>query len=223
MQVVLEVIITRSGGVKNNPWLHVILQPCHPDPGLHFLKITEWVAKHVNKKWQSSDVFFRLLFYSKLDFRRLPSVRSFILREDRLFRGMSAGSFSRTTAGNGAYFYSHLVFLLKSFSAGFLMSLLVIQSFRSWREFNVTRILPRLSGLSHLETFTCQDKIWPQLSYKVIRSDLTDRLTHLGWYLTYQANVMKLKWEIIYTGGLPHLQKWVTSPVGSPHLHVNRP
>ena len=157
MQLVLEVIITRSGGLKNNPWLHVILQPCHPDPGLHFLKITEWVAKHVNKKWQSSDVFFRLLFYSKLDFRRLPSVRSFILREDRLFRGMSAGSFSRTAAGNGAYFYSHLVFLLKSFSAGFLMSLLMIQSFRSWREFNVTRILPRLSGLSHLETFTGQN------------------------------------------------------------------
>ena len=121
MQLVLEVIIT-SGGVKNNPWLHVILQPCHPDPGLHFLKITEWVAKHVNKKWQSSDVFFRLLFYSKLDFRRLPSVRSFILPEERLFRGMS---------------------------------------------------------------------------YKVTRSDLTDRLTHLGRYLTYQANVMKLKWEII--------------------------
>ena len=32
--------VTRSGGVKNNPPLHAILQP--RDPGVHFLKINEW-------------------------------------------------------------------------------------------------------------------------------------------------------------------------------------
>ena len=33
---------------------------------------------------------------------------------------------------------------------------------------------------------------------------------------TYHVNVIKLKREIIWTGGLPHLP-------GVPHLHVNRP
>ena len=32
----------------------------------------------------------------------------------------------------------------------------------------------------------------------------------------YYVNMIKLKWEIIWTGGLPHLP-------GVPHLHVNRP
>ena len=39
---------------------------------------------------------------------------------------------------------------------------------------------------------------------------------------TYNVNVIKLKWENIWTGGLPHLNGWPHLP-GFPHLHVNRP
>ena len=39
---------------------------------------------------------------------------------------------------------------------------------------------------------------------------------------TYHVNVIKLKWEIIWTGGLPHLSGLPHIP-GVPHLHVNRP
>ena len=38
----------------------------------------------------------------------------------------------------------------------------------------------------------------------------------MAGYPTYHVNVTKLKWEITWTGGLPHL-------TGVPHLHVNRP
>ena len=39
---------------------------------------------------------------------------------------------------------------------------------------------------------------------------------------TYHVNVIKLKWEIIWTGGLPHLSRLPDLP-GVPHFHVNRP
>ena len=39
---------------------------------------------------------------------------------------------------------------------------------------------------------------------------------------TYHVNVIKLKKEIIWTGGLPHLSGLPHLP-GVPHLHVNRP
>ena len=41
-------------------------------------------------------------------------------------------------------------------------------------------------------------------------------LPALAGHPTYHVNVTKLKWEIIWTGGWPHLP-------GVPHLHVNRP
>ena len=41
-------------------------------------------------------------------------------------------------------------------------------------------------------------------------------LPALAGHATYHVNVIKLKWEIMWTGGLPHLP-------GVPHLHVNRP
>ena len=44
----------------------------------------------------------------------------------------------------------------------------------------------------------------------------------LAGHLTYHVNVTKLKWEIIWTGGLPHLSGLPHLP-GVPHLHVNRP
>ena len=39
---------------------------------------------------------------------------------------------------------------------------------------------------------------------------------------TYHVNVIELKWEIIWTNGLPHLSGLPHLP-GVPHLHVNRP
>ena len=39
---------------------------------------------------------------------------------------------------------------------------------------------------------------------------------------TYHVNVIKLKWEIIWAGGLPHLSGLLHLP-GVPHLVVNRP
>ena len=39
---------------------------------------------------------------------------------------------------------------------------------------------------------------------------------HVAGHPTYHVNVIKLKSEIIWTGGLPHLS-------GVPHLYVNRP
>ena len=39
---------------------------------------------------------------------------------------------------------------------------------------------------------------------------------HVAGHPTYHVNVIKLKSEIIWTGGLPHLS-------GVPHLSVNRP
>ena len=41
-------------------------------------------------------------------------------------------------------------------------------------------------------------------------------------YPTYHVNVVKIKWEIIWKGGLPHLGR-LPHPPGVPHLHVNRP
>ena len=41
-----------------------------------------------------------------------------------------------------------------------------------------------------------------------------------GW--EGRVNVIKLKWEIIWIGGLPHLSGLPHLP-GFPHLHVNRP
>ena len=39
---------------------------------------------------------------------------------------------------------------------------------------------------------------------------------------TYHVDVIKLKWQIIWTGELPHLRGLPHLP-GFPHLHVNRP
>ena len=47
-------------------------------------------------------------------------------------------------------------------------------------------------------------------------------LPALADHSTYHVNVIKLNWEIIWTGGLPHLSA-LPNPPGVPHLHVNRP
>ena len=43
----------------------------------------------------------------------------------------------------------------------------------------------------------------------------------MAGHSTYPVNVIKLKWEIIWTGGLPHLSGLPHLP-GVPHLLVNR-
>ena len=47
-------------------------------------------------------------------------------------------------------------------------------------------------------------------------------LSALAGHPTYHVNVTKLKWAIIWTGGLPHLSGLPHLP-GVSHLHVNRP
>jgi len=81
------------------------------------------------------------------------------------------------------------------------------------REFDVPRILPRPGGLTHLETFTWQN---------FTPAERVTRSTALAGHPTYHVNVIKLKWEIIWTGGLPHLSELPHLP-GIPQLHVNRP
>ena len=44
---------------------------------------------------------------------------------------------------------------------------------------------------------------------------------HAAGHPTYHVNVVKLKWEIIWTGVLSHLSGLPHLP-GVPHLHVNR-
>ena len=61
-------------------------------------------------------------------------------------------------------------------------------------------------------------KIWPRLGGLPA---LADRATGLGGS-PHLSCKMRLKWEIIWTGGLPHLSELPHLP-GVPHLHVNRP
>ena len=74
---------------------------------------------------------------------------------------------------------------------------------RSLGEFDFTWTRPQLGVLPHLETFTWQ-----------ILTPAEEGLSGLG-RLTCSVNVIKIKWKIIWTGGLPHLP-------GVHHLHINR-
>ena len=66
---------------------------------------------------------------------------------------------------------------------------------------SISRIRPRLGGLPHLETFT-----W-QIVTPAERVTRSGRPGYPPWreHPTYHVNVIKWKWEIIWTGGLPHL------------------
>ena len=112
-------------------------------------------------------------------------------------------------------FYTHLLLLLQP-----SVLWLSIVSFNNdaklppkWilLEFDVSRSGPRLGRLPHLERL--HGKIWPLLrGFPVWHSWQPALAGHPAYYV----NVIKLKWEIIWTGGLPHLP-------GVPHPHVNRP
>ena len=104
-------------------------------------------------------------------------------------------------------FNTHLLLLLQP-----SVLLLSIVSFNNdvkpppkwiFREFDVSRIRPWLRGLPDVERL--HGKICPRLRGLAGLADPT-----------YHVSVIQLKWEIIWTGRLPHLP-------GVPHLHVNRP
>ena len=94
-------------------------------------------------------------------------------------------------------FYTHLLLLLQP--SVLWLSIVTINNDAKpppkWilREFDVSRIRPRPGGLPHLETFTWQNltPVWR-----------TGQPTLAG-HPTYHVDVIKLKWEIIWTGGLP--------------------
>ena len=77
------------------------------------------------------------------------------------------------------------------------------------REFDVSRFRPRLGG--YPTSNRLRGKIWPRLRWL---PGSANRATRPG--------VIKLKWEIIWTGGLPQLS-WLPHLTGVPHLKVNRP
>ena len=113
-------------------------------------------------------------------------------------------------------FYTHSLILLQS-SVLWLSTVTINNDAKSppkWilREFDVSRIRPRLGGLPHLEIFTCQN-LTP--AERLTRSGRPGYPPQAG-HPTCHVNVIKLKWEIIWTGGLPQLP-------GVPHLQENRP
>ena len=91
---------------------------------------------------------------------------------------------------------------------------------RKWilSEFDVFRIWPRLGGLPPPWNvyMAKSDPGWE--GYLVWQTGL---LAYAG-HPTYHANVIQVKWEIIWTGGLPHLSGLPHLP-GVPLLHINRP
>ena len=117
-------------------------------------------------------------------------------------------------------FYTHMLLLLQP--SVLRLSIVTFNDAKpppKWilREFNVSKIRPLLSGLPHLETFKRQILPW-------LRGlpGLADRYPALAGHTTYLVNAIKLKWEIIWPGGLPHLSGLPHLP-GVPHIHVNRP
>ena len=68
-------------------------------------------------------------------------------------------------------------------------------------EFDVSRIRPRLGGLPHLETLTRQNSTPAgRVNYPVWQTGLPT----LAGHPTYHVTMIKLKWEIKWTGGLPY-------------------
>ena len=118
-------------------------------------------------------------------------------------------------------FYTHLLLLLRPSVLWFSIATLKNDAKPSpnWslRKFDVSRIRPRLGGLLDLETFT-----WQNLTPAGRVTRCQTELPTLAGHLTYYVNVIKLIWEVIWTGGLPHLSELPHLP-GVPHLHVNTP
>ena len=101
---------------------------------------------------------------------------------------------------------------------GFLLLPFIMMQRNRQSEFDVSRIRPRVGGLPHLETSYMAkfDPGWE--GYPVWQTGLPALVGHP----TYHVNVTKLKWENVWTGGLPHLSRLPHLP-GLPQLHVNRP
>ena len=118
-------------------------------------------------------------------------------------------------------FYTHLLLLLQP--SVLWLSIVSVNNDANLppksilREFDVSRIGHRLGGLPHLERL--YGKISPCWEGNPVWQT---GLPALAGHPTYHVNVIKLKWEIIWTGGLPHLSEFPHLP-GVPHPHVNRP
>ena len=117
-------------------------------------------------------------------------------------------------------FYTHLLLLLQP-----SVPWLCIVTFNDYAkpapkwilwELDVSRIQPRLGGLPHLEMFTWQN-VTP-----AVRVSRSGRPGYPPWRSPHHVNAIKIKWEVIWTGGLPQLIRLPHLP-GVPHLHVNRP
>ena len=118
-------------------------------------------------------------------------------------------------------FYTHLLFLLKLL--GLWLSIVTLNDNAkpspNWflREFDLSRIRPRLGVTPLWNVYMAKfDPCWE--SSPVWQTELPA----LAGHPTYHVNMIKLKWGIIWTGGLPHLNGLPHVP-GVPHLHVNRP
>ena len=132
---------------------------------------------------------------------------------------MVAKHVNKKNAGNHVvwwlmHFYTHLLLLVQP-SVQWLSIVNFNNDAKSpprWilGEFDVSRIRPRPGGLPHFETFTWQNLTRAQ------------GVTRSAGHPTYHVNVIKLKWQIIQTGGLPPLSELPHLP-GVPHLHVKRP
>ena len=72
---------------------------------------------------------------------------------------------------------------------------------------------PTPTSLGYLTLKRWHGKIWPQL--RALPS-VTDRLPTFKGHPTDHVNVIKLKWEIIWTGGLPHLSGLPCLPAPPP-------
>ena len=118
-------------------------------------------------------------------------------------------------------FYTHLLLLLQP-----SVLWLSIVTFNNdgklplkWilREFSIANPTPDRRVTPSWNVYTTKfDSCWEG------NTDWQTRLPALAGHPTYHVNDIKLKWYIIWTGGLPHLSG-LPHLHGVPHLHVKRP
>ena len=80
---------------------------------------------------------------------------------------------------------------------------------------------------SHRQSEFCANLMYHEsdpgsAGYPTLKPGLQTGIPALTGHPTYHVNVIKLKWEIIWTGGLPHLSGLPHLP-GVSHLYVNMP
>ena len=113
------------------------------------------------------------------------------------------------------------------------------QPFPSIFQINITIICSSMLLIHFVRYFGKRERFLPPGAYAFVTSSIHVHLDSVSkglftwrwwtperwgnmWRVTPPYKVIKLKWEIIWTGGLPHLSGLPRLP-GVPHLHVNRP